>query len=301
MAGAALGALELGQRTPIRVPTELAIALSLAGLLLAVGICVRQVVAVSAGEQLLQVAGTRWGTARRARRTASRRPVRVAPPPDHPPVPGLPPVSGSEPELDVETVRAAAKEFLELFHGEDPHAGPLEPRLTEVLREIDTTGTYWHTSEELTFGARVAWRNNKRCIGRLYWHSLQVRDLRTVSDAGSVAAHCFEHLRTAHNGGRIRPMISVFAPETPSRPAPRIWNEQLIRYAGYEQPDGRSLGDPRYRAFTSKLIQRGWRPPVRQGAFDILPLVVETVEEGPRMFQLPGQAVHEVPLEHPEL
>ncbi len=301
MAGAALGALQLGRRAPIGVPTELAIALSLAGLLLAMGICVRQVVSVSAGEQLLQVAGARWGTGRRARRTASRHPVRVAPPPDHPPVPGHPPVSPSEPELDVETLRAEAKEFLELFHGEDPHVGPIEPRMAEVMREIDTTGTYWHTAEELIFGARVAWRNNKRCIGRLYWRSLQVRDLRTVSDAGSVAAHCFEHLRTAHNGGKIRPMISVFAPETPSRPGPRIWNEQLIRYAGYEQPDGRSLGDPRYRAFTSKLIQRGWRPPERPGAFDVLPLVVETVEEGPRMFQLPGQAVHEVPLEHPEL
>ena len=33
----------------------------------------------------------------------------------------------------------------------------------------------------------------------------------------------------------------------------------------------------------------------------MLPLVVETVEEGPQMFQLPGDAVHEVPLEHPEL
>jgi nitric-oxide synthase len=175
------------------------------------------------------------------------------------------------------------------------------PRIAAVMREIDLTGTYWHTSEELTFGARVAWRNNERCIGRLYWHSLQVRDLRTVADAGGVAAHCFDHLRAAHNGGKIRPMITVFAPETPARPAPRIWNEQLIRYAGYEQPDGRVLGDPRYRTFTSELIHRGWRPPERPGAFDVLPLVVETVEEGPQMFQLPGQSVHEVALEHPEL
>ncbi|WP_350277732.1 nitric oxide synthase oxygenase [Kribbella sp. HUAS MG21] len=201
----------------------------------------------------------------------------------------------------IETLRAAAQEFLELFYAENPQAGSLKDRLAEVLREIDLTGTYWHTPEELTFGARVAWRNNKRCIGRLYWRSLKVRDLRLVSDAGGVARHCFDHLRAAHNGGKIRPMISVFAPETPSRPAPRIWNEQLIRYAGYEQPNGRVLGDPRYRAFTGKLMQRGWRPPERPSAFDVLPLVVETAEEGPRMFQLPAQAVHEVPLEHPEL
>jgi nitric-oxide synthase len=202
---------------------------------------------------------------------------------------------------DFEVDRAAAEEFLELFHAENPQAGPVRPRIAAVMREIDITRSYWHTPEELAFGARAAWRNNARCIGRLYWQSLQVRDLRTVSDSAGVARHCFEHLRAANNGGKIRPMISVFAPETPSRAAPRIWNEQLIRYAGYEQPNGSVLGDPRYRAFTSKLIQRGWRPPEPRGAFDVLPLVVETVEEGPRMFQLPSQAVHEVSLEHPEL
>ena len=202
---------------------------------------------------------------------------------------------------DREVDRAEAVDFLELFHAENSHAGPVGPRIAEVLRQIDAAGTYWHTAEELAFGARAAWRNNARCIGRLYWRSLQVRDLRTVSDADGVARHCVDHLQAAHNGGRIRPMISVFAPETPTRPAPRIWNEQLIRYAGYTQPDGRVLGDPRYRDFTDTLIQHGWRPPESRGAFDVLPLVVETVESGPRMYRLPEHAVHEVPLEHPEL
>jgi nitric-oxide synthase len=202
---------------------------------------------------------------------------------------------------DTELVRVAAEEFLRLFHAENPQAGSVGPRIAAVGREIERTGTYRHTTEELTFGARVAWRNNARCIGRLYWHSLQVRDLRTVSGASDVAEHCFDHLREAHNGGKIRPMISVFAPETPTRSAPRIWNEQLIRYAGYDQPDGNQLGDPRYRAFTSELIRRGWQPPELPGAFDVLPLVVETFEEGPRMFELPGEAINEVPLEHPEL
>ena len=110
--------------------------------------------------------------------------------------------------------RAAAEEFVTQFHAENPQAGPAGPRLDAVRREIDLTGTYWHTPEELAFGARVAWRNNARCIGRLYWRSLQVRDLRTVVDAEGVAGHCVEHLRSAHNGGKIRAMISVFAPET---------------------------------------------------------------------------------------
>jgi nitric-oxide synthase len=207
----------------------------------------------------------------------------------------LPESTGTETDPD------AAEDFLALFHAENPQAGPIAPRIAAVLREIELTGSYWHTAAELAFGARVAWRNNARCIGRLYWRSLQVRDLRTIFDAAGVARHCVEHLHAAHNGGKIRPMISVFAPETPFRPAPRIWNEQLIRYAGYEQPSGRVLGDPRYRDFTSRLIHHGWRPPELPGPFDVLPLVVETAEEGPRMFQLPRHVVHEVPLEHPEL
>jgi nitric-oxide synthase len=196
---------------------------------------------------------------------------------------------------------AEAEDFLRMFHAEHPAAGPVEPRLASVRREIEETGTYWHTPEELAFGARAAWRNNSRCIGRLYWRSLQVRDLRTVTDAAGVAGQCFEHLSAATNGGKIRPMISIFPPETPTRPAPRIWNEQLIRYAGYEQPDGRVLGDPRYVAFTAEMVRRGWQPPATPGAFDVLPLAVETVDDGPQLFTLPDEAVLEVELTHPEL
>ena len=190
------------------------------------------------------------------------------------------------PEVDP----AEAEEFLRMFHAENPGAGPVVRRLAQVLREIDETGTYWHTPEELAFGARAAWRNSSRCIGRLYWRSLQVRDLRTVANAAGVARRCIEHLDAASQGGKIRPMISVFAPDTPARRAPRIWNEQLIRYAGYDLPDGSVLGDPRYREFTGEMIRRGWRPPEPRGAFDVLPLIVETVQEGPRMFALPEHA-----------
>ncbi|MFD2354446.1 nitric oxide synthase oxygenase [Nonomuraea ferruginea] len=34
-----------------------------------------------------------------------------------------------------------------------------------MAREIARRGSYTHTSEELEFGARVAWRNSNRCIG----------------------------------------------------------------------------------------------------------------------------------------
>ncbi len=193
-----------------------------------------------------------------------------------------------------------AVEFVRLFHAENPDAGDVDRRIAWARAEILTTGTYHHTTAELAWGARVAWRNSARCIGRLYWNSLRVRDLRAVTDADGVAKHCRTHLRIAANGGRIRPVISVFAPEAPGRPAPRIWNEQLVRYAGYREPDGSVRGDPRYPAFTEYAVAMGWQPPEPRGEFDVLPLIVETAAEGPRLYQLLAADVLEVPLAHPE-
>ncbi|MGP4018108.1 nitric oxide synthase oxygenase [Saccharopolyspora sp. 5N708] len=203
----------------------------------------------------------------------------------------------SAPPVDM----AEAEEFLRLFHAENRDSGSLQQRLDRMRYEVDTIGTYRHTQQELAFGAQVAWRNSARCIGRLYWRSLKVRDLRDVHTAAGVAAHCVQHLRMATNKGKIRPVISVFPPETPQRPAPRIWNEQLIRYAGYQRPDGTVLGDPRYVRFTEAVTTFGWQAPARRTAFDALPLVVETADEGPHMFALPPDAIEEVQLTHPDL
>ena len=71
-----------------------------------------------------------------------------------------------------------------------------------------------------------------------------MRDRREVTAAADVAAESVIHLREATNGGRIRPMITVFAPDAPGRPGPRILNPQLVQYAGYETTDGAVTGDP---------------------------------------------------------
>ncbi|WP_233160964.1 nitric oxide synthase oxygenase [Actinophytocola xanthii] len=211
--------------------------------------------------------------------------------------PSTPPgVGAASPVVD----EAEAVEFLELFHAENPEAGPAAPRIRWVRAEIGFTGTYQHTSAELAFGARVAWRNSARCIGRLYWRSMRVRDLRAVREPAAVAAECAEHLRIAFNGGKVRPLITVFAPDAPGRPGPRIWNEQLIRYAGHRQADGSVLGDPRYAGFTEAVGRLGWRRPERPSAFDALPLVVSSDGET-HLSTLPEDAVVEVPLVHPEL
>lgn len=207
--------------------------------------------------------------------------------------------AGRAGDLATDELLGAAEEFLRLFHGEEPTAGDLGSRLTTVRAEIGDTGTYQHSAAELAFGARVAWRNSNRCIGRLYWRSLQVRDLRHVTDAEEIAEECARHLRIATNGGRIRPLISVFAPDTPERRGPRIRNEQLIRYAGYRAADGTVTGDPRNAELTDLAARLG-RPGGPRTAFDVLPLIIEGVHDKPRLFELPPDAVLQVPLDHPE-
>ncbi|MEU7166161.1 nitric oxide synthase oxygenase [Streptomyces morookaense] len=198
-----------------------------------------------------------------------------------------------------EAVRAAAEAFVRLHHHENPAAGPPEPRLAEVAEEISRTGTYRHTPEELEFGAKVAWRNSVRCIGRLYWRSLTVRDRRDVNTAEEIAEEAVRHLQQSTNGGRIRPYVTVFAPDAPGRPGPRIHNAQLVRYAGYSRPDGSVLGDPVSVELTALAQGLGW-PGGPGTPFDVLPLVVEGCGEKPRWFELPDSAVLQVPLEHPE-
>ncbi|MGH4031933.1 nitric oxide synthase oxygenase [Actinomycetota bacterium Odt1-20B] len=192
----------------------------------------------------------------------------------------------------------AAAEFLTLHHAENGLGDPA-PRVTEALAEIGATGTYRHTPDELSFGARVAWRNASRCIGRLYWRSLRVLDRRSLRRAEDLAAACATHLREATHGGRIRPLVTVFAPDAPGRPGPRIWNEQLIRYAGYARPDGGVTGDPRTTGFTALARRLGW-PGGPGTPFDVLPLVIQGAGGAPRWFELPSDAVLEVPIEHPE-
>jgi nitric-oxide synthase, bacterial len=195
---------------------------------------------------------------------------------------------------------AAAERFITLFHDESPGAGALADRMRQVRDEIKAHGTYRHTPAELTFAARVAWRNSSRCIGRLYWRTLQVRDRRQVTAAGQIAAECITHLREATNGGQIRPMITVFAPDAPARPGPRILNSQLIGYAGH-QPGDAVIGDAAHLEITHLARKLGWRAGDPPGRFDLLPLIIQSPGLPPLCFELRGDAVLEVPLSHPDL
>lgn len=162
----------------------------------------------------------------------------------------------------------------------------------ERLRDVQRKGKFVPTTEELTFAARVAWRNSNKCIGRLFWQSLQVVDARHSLNERDIYELLLEHIRVATNKGKIRPLITVFAPGRV-----RIWNHQLIRYAGYETEKG-VIGDADSIAFTKTCEALGW-----QGAgthYDVLPLVIQVDDRAPQWFSIPQEDVLEVVITHPD-
>jgi nitric-oxide synthase len=58
------------------------------------------------------------------------------------------------------------------------------------------------------------------------------------------------------------------------------------------------LDDPRYVGFTTTARELGW-PGAPGSSFDVLPLVVQAPGEPPRLFDVPRDAVLEVPFSHP--
>lgn len=58
------------------------------------------------------------------------------------------------------TLLLEATDYLQLFYREQHHLEPrIEARLAEVDREYRRSQTYTQTTAELSYGAKVAWRN----------------------------------------------------------------------------------------------------------------------------------------------
>ena len=126
----------------------------------------------------------------------------------------------------------------------------------------------------------------------------------------------------------FRSAITIFRQRMTGRGQFRVWNSQLLKYAGYRMPDGSIQGDPSSLEFTqvifclswitvfilckgfdtiqnrcsavpSKIcIQLGWRP--KYGLFDMLPLVLQANGEDPDLFEIPLDCILEVAMEHPQ-
>lgn len=196
-------------------------------------------------------------------------------------------------------VLSDAHAFLTRYFHETGRDG-LRTRLTQMRREVETSGTWWQTTDELVFGAKLAWRNAERCIGRARWSALRVRDLRGINRADQIRAELENHLDLSTNGGAIVPMMSVFSPASADMPAVRIRNSQLIRYAGWNTAAGEVIGDPAQTRFTDQAIQLGWRGPANRTRFDVLPWIIDGADVGRALFAVPASCVLEVELRHPQ-
>ena len=195
---------------------------------------------------------------------------------------------------------AEAEAFIRQFHDENGLGrAACEARLAEVRRVLARTNHYDHTPDELAFGARLAWRNHARCIGRLFWKSLVVVDRREVTDPGEIAACCAEHLVAARRSGGIRSTITVFAPVRGDALPAHIESRQLVQYAGYLADDGTVLGDPAGIEATRTAMALGWTPPARGSRFDVLPLQICDARGRRHLFEFPEGTVEEVAIEHP--
>ncbi|ANU14226.1 nitric oxide synthase oxygenase [Planococcus halocryophilus] len=192
-----------------------------------------------------------------------------------------------------------ATNFIEACYGElGKSEAEKSSRLLEIKIDIKNTGTYTHRFEELEHGARMAWRNNNRCIGRLFWNSLTVFDERHQTSADDVFDALVRHIDFATNGGKIRPTITVFRQEQENKKSMRLWNHQLIRYAGYETAEG-IIGDSSSVELTKRCQKLGWQG--AGSAFDILPLVLEMPNGELFLKEIPQRLIKEVEIDHPEI
>ncbi len=198
-----------------------------------------------------------------------------------------------------DNVLTRAEAFLRQAYQELSLQDRLEERLQQVSQQIAETGTWLHTAEELTYGAKMAWRNSNRCIGRLYWKSLHVIDARQMDTPSDIFGALEKHIDFAYNGGNIKSTITVFRQRMPHEESgPRILNHQLLRFAGYENADGSITGDSAELDVTAHARKLGWAS--GNTSFDLLPHMIRWPGR-PDEIRMPESLQRYVlPVTHPE-
>jgi nitric-oxide synthase, bacterial len=92
-------------------------------------------------------------------------------------------------------------------------------------------------------------------------------------------------------------LLTVFKPIIKGEQQVRLWNYELLRYAGYQTEDG-IVGDPDEIELTVYCQSREWESEGTR--FDILPHIVQIQVQEPELFEIPESAIGEVRLHHPE-
>ena len=194
---------------------------------------------------------------------------------------------------------------MQQFEGRPSNSDKWEQRLNSIKQSIEQTGTYTHTSEELIFGAKLAWRNSNRCIGRHFWRQLDVFDCRSLQTKTSILEALKNHVAFSYNKGAIKSAVTIFAPRdkaSESTDPVRVLNHQLIRYAGFKNEDGTILGDPHSLDFSEKLATLGWQPS-KKTAFTPMPWLIQIngeIQDPYSVFEEHPNLLTEVQIEHPE-
>ncbi|XP_058807035.1 nitric oxide synthase-like [Phymastichus coffea] len=198
-----------------------------------------------------------------------------------------------------EEILKYAKDFLQQYFStiKRLNSEAHQQRWNYIKNEVLSSGSYQLTETELIFGAKLAWRNASRCIGRIQWSKLQVFDCRYVTTTSGMFEALCNHIKYSTNKGNIRSAITIFPQRTDGKHDYRVWNQQLISYAGYKQNDGSILGDAGNLEFTEICTKLGWKGQKTQ--FDILPLVLSANGHDPDYFDIPKELVLEVHLVHP--
>lgn len=106
------------------------------------------------------------------------------------------------------------------------------------------------------------------------------------------------HLKYATNKGNIRSAITIFRQRTEAGHDFRVWNPQLVNYAGYKIDDHTWIGDQANIELTEVCIKLGWKP--KYVEFELLPLVLQANGQDPEWFELPPDLVMELSLVHPK-
>ncbi|WP_279350596.1 nitric oxide synthase oxygenase [Erythrobacter litoralis] len=197
--------------------------------------------------------------------------------------------------------REEARAFLRAYFNENKKGdAAFRARWAEVRRDLSQRNHYEHTPEELAYGARIAWRNHGKCIGRLFWESLEVFDCRQVAEPDAIADRVDVHLRNASADGRIRSIISVFAPVTGEQVPAWIESEQITQYACHQIPGGGWLGDRQNIEATQIAKSMGWQPEGEPGKFDLLPWFLRDRQGRRIRYDLRPGSVREVDIVHPD-
>ena len=199
--------------------------------------------------------------------------------------------------LDQNEILQKAEEFLEEFYdAANNNSEKFSHRMERVKQEIEGTGTYELTKEELEFGAATAWRNASRCPARVIWRNLKLLDHRDVDTPDKMFDAILDHIQISFNGGKIKPAITVFRKRKPGLGDPRVWNGLGISYAGYVKEDGSIIGDPGNVEFTQFCQSLGWKG--KGGMFDYLPIIISGADGEPHWYQLPDDVVTRIPIRH---